>query len=317
MDRKAPITLGHGIQLIDGFDLKTPGRTGTYVIEAESLTLVETGPSPSVPYILAGLEDLGHEPADVAYIIVTHVHLDHAGGAGLLLQSCPHAQVIVHPRGERHLADPTKLVQGARQVYGDIFDDLFDPVVAVPQERLITKKDGDTLQIADNRTLTFYDSPGHAKHHFSIYDPVSNGLFTGDTTGVRYHQTEDVGFTFYLPTTSPNHFDPAAMQQSMKRFADFDLSCIYFGHFSQSYEPLEVMRQVSDWLPVFVQAGEEALAADEGTQGIKTRLSDKVTQYLRERDVPDDHAVYNLLDVDFDVCALGIADYLQKRAASS
>ncbi|HET7616397.1 MAG TPA: MBL fold metallo-hydrolase, partial [Bacillales bacterium] len=213
-----PIDLGNRIHLIDGFDLKTPGRTGTYVLQEEELTLVETGPSPSVPYVLAGLNDLGLDPAEVKYIIVTHIHLDHAGGAGLLLQHCPNAKVVVHPRGNRHLADPSRLVAGARQVYGEQFDELFDPIVPIPEDRLIVKDDGETLKIGAECTLRFYDSPGHAKHHFSIYDPVSNGIFTGDTAGVRYHQTQDQGLTFYLPSTSPNQFDPEAMLHSIERF---------------------------------------------------------------------------------------------------
>lgn len=314
LNRKEPIDLGNRIHLIDGFDLKMPGRTGTYVFEEEQLTLIETGPGPSVPYILAGLKDLGLDPADVKYIIVTHVHLDHAGGAGLLLKDCPNATVVVHPRGKRHLADPTKLVAGARQVYGNIFDELFDPVVPIPDERLITKEDGDTLTIAPERTLTFYDSPGHAKHHFSIYDPVSNGLFTGDTSGVRYHQAEDHDLVFYLPTTSPNQFDPDAMLHSIQRFRDMNVDRIYFGHFSMSSGPNEVYRQVEEWIPRFVEAGKQAMAHEEGAEGIKRRLHDSVSQYLQKHGVPENHAVYNILQMDFEVCSQGIADYLSKKS---
>ncbi|HET7579281.1 MAG TPA: MBL fold metallo-hydrolase [Bacillales bacterium] len=313
MERKAPIDLGNRIHLIDGFDLQTPGRTGTYVIQEEQLTLIETGPSPSVKYVLAGLKDLGLDPADVQYIILTHIHLDHAGGAGLLLQDCPNATVVVHPRGKRHLADPSKLIAGARAVYGDIFDELFDPVVPIPEDRLVTKEDGDTLQIGPDCTLTFYDTPGHAKHHFSIYDPVSNGIFTGDTSGVRYHQTQDQGLTFYLPTTSPNQFDPDAMLNAIERFRKLNADRVYFGHFSESTEPEAVYSQVSEWIPRFVEAGEEALAQGEGVERIKNRLHDKVASYLQENNIPDAHPVYNILKMDFEVCAQGIADYLNKR----
>lgn len=137
-----PIDLGHRIQLIDGYDLGIPGRTGTYVIQEEQLTIVETSASPSVPYILEGFKALGINPSDLKYIILTHIHLDHAGGAGLLLESCPHAKVIVHPKGARHLARPERLIQGARAVYGDKFDELFDPIIPIPEDKLITKADG-------------------------------------------------------------------------------------------------------------------------------------------------------------------------------
>src|SRR5699024_1559836 len=156
-----------------------------YVIGEEALTLVETGPSPSVKYIKQGMEDLGFTLDQVQYIIVTHIHLDHAGGAGLFIQACPNATIVVHPKGARHLADPKRLASSARAVYGDSFQELFEPIVPVPEERLLVKGEGDTLKIGPDCTLTFYDTPGHAKHHFSIYDPVSNGIFTGDTVGIR------------------------------------------------------------------------------------------------------------------------------------
>lgn len=314
MAKRASIELSRRIRLIDGFDLGMPGRTGTYVLLEEEPTLIETGPSPSVPYIKDGLKALGLRLSDIQYVIVTHVHLDHAGGAGLLLKDLPNATVVVHPRGKRHLADPTKLVAGARAVYGPVFDDLFDPIVPIPEDRLVTKSDGETLKIGSDCELTFYDTPGHAKHHFSIYDPVSNGLFTGDTIGVRYHQTEDHGLTFYLPSTSPNHFDPVAMQEQIDRFRRMNLDRIYFGHFSVSEEPEAVYEQVSEWLPRFVSAGEQATANGEGVEGIKMRLWNMVTDFLYNHHIPENHGVHQILQLDFEVCAQGIADYLSKRA---
>lgn len=305
--------LGNRIHLIDGLDLGMPGRTGTYVIHEENLTLVETGPSPSVPHVLKGLSQLGHDPADVKFIIVTHIHLDHAGGVGLLLQDCPQAKVVVHPRGARHLARPSKLIAGARAVYGSKFDALFDPVVPVPEERLIVKEDGETLTIGPGRTLQFWHTPGHAAHHFSIYDPVSNGVFTGDTAGIRYHQTNDVGLEFYLPSTSPNQFDPEAMLTSIRTFQDNHVDRIYFGHYGMTSRVKKVYEQVSDWIPRFVEEGEKALENGEGTDGIVTRLTSLVSRYLTERGVPDHHRVYTVLKLDLHICALGIADYLQKR----
>ncbi|HEX7066437.1 MAG TPA: MBL fold metallo-hydrolase [Bacillales bacterium] len=313
MNRNKPIDLENRIHLIDGFDLNMPGRTGTYVLEEEQLTLIETGPSPSVPYVLEGLKDLGHSPADIKYIVLTHIHLDHAGGAGLFLKECPNATVVVHPRGKRHLADPSKLIAGARQVYGEQFDELFDPILPIPEDRLMTKEDGDTLTIGPDCTLTFYNTPGHAKHHFGIHDSVSNGIFTGDTSGVRYHQTQDHGLTFYLPTTSPNQFDPDAMLDSIERFRRIKADRIYFGHFGESTDPEAVYEQVSEWIPRFVEAGEQSLARGEGVNGIVKRLRAKVSSYLQTQNIPDDHPVYNILKLDFEVCAMGLADYLKKQ----
>ena len=132
---KNPVKLNDRIYLIDGYDLGVAKRTGIYVIDEKDLTIVETGPSPSVKYVKKGLEALGFSLDQVKYIIVTHIHLDHAGGAGLLLEECPNAKVVVHRKGARHLADPSRLIAGAKAVYGEKFSALFDPIRPIPEER--------------------------------------------------------------------------------------------------------------------------------------------------------------------------------------
>src|SRR5699024_5587550 len=253
MEEKLPIRIDDRIDLIDGFDMGLPVRTGTYVIKEDELTLIETGPSPSVEHIKQGLVSLGLSLDDVKYIIVTHVHLDHAGGAGLLLESCPNAQVIVHARGYRHLEDPTKLIKGAKAVYGETFSDLFDPIVPIPEERLMEMGEGDTLSIGPKCMLEFLDTPGHAKHHFSIYDPVSNGIFTGDAVGIRYEQLIDDDVDFFLPSTSPNHFDPEVMHQTIQRVREMNVSRIYYGHFGMTLKIDKALNDVSEWLDVFAE----------------------------------------------------------------
>ncbi|PTX59067.1 glyoxylase-like metal-dependent hydrolase (beta-lactamase superfamily II) [Melghirimyces profundicolus] len=304
---------GHRIRMIDGYDLNMPSRTGIYVLEEEELTLIETGPSPSVPYILKGLEELGHRPEDVRNVIVTHIHLDHAGGAGLLLKSCPEARVVVHPRGARHLADPSRLIQGARMVYGDQFDALFDPVLPIGEERILVRGDGEKLAIGPDRTLTFLDSPGHAAHHFTIHDPVSNGLFTGDTAGIHYAQTEEFGFRLYLPSTSPNQFDPDAMKASIERFRERRPERIFFGHFGMSEEPAAVFEQVKEELEAFMEIAERSLAVGEGAAGMERGLKDRYRRMLMEKGVPEDHPVFRILYLDLTVCAMGLEHYLNRK----
>lgn len=314
MQTKEPLHLGHRIHLIDGFDLGVPERTGTYVIEEEELTLIETGPSPSVPHIRAGLAKLGYTPDQVEYVIVTHIHLDHAGGAGLFLQECPNAQVVVHPKGARHLADPSRLIAGARAVYHEQFDSLFDPIIAIPEERLLIKGDGETLTIGASCTLEFMDSPGHAKHHFSIYDPVSNGMFTGDTAGVFYPQLKRDGVHLVLPSTSPNQFDPDEMLHSLARYQERKLDRIYFGHFGMTDQVEDVYRQVTEWLPVFVSEGEAVLAAGQDYKELASRLLAKIADHLHTVGITREHEVFGILKLDLEVCSMGIVDYLEKRA---
>ncbi|MGM8214842.1 MBL fold metallo-hydrolase [Bacillaceae bacterium W0354] len=310
-----PVDLGNDISLIDLFDLKMKKRTGTYVLHDDELTIIETSASPSVPYLLEGLKRLNLDPKEVKHIIVTHIHLDHAGGVGLFLESCPQATVYVHPRGQRHLADPSKLIQSARLVYGEKFDQLFDPILPVPEDRLVAMDDGESLKLG-KRTLTFYDTPGHAKHHFSIYDSLSHGIFTGDTIGVLYPIDD---FDFVLPSTSPNQFDPNAMLQSLERIKRMNVEKVFFGHFGESQHPEKVYEQIQHWTPKFVQSGEkvvnefEKASVEMKVEILSHILNEMVGAYLEEHNIPRTHDIYNYLTVDLQVCAMGIIDYASKQ----
>ncbi|GAA0493123.1 MBL fold metallo-hydrolase [Salinibacillus aidingensis] len=312
-----PIELDPKTSLIDLYDLNLEKRTGSFVLHDEKLTIIETSASPSVPHLLEGLKELDIEPEEVNYIIVTHIHLDHAGGAGVFLEKCPNATVVVHPKGKRHLANPSRLIAGAKMVYGDLFEQLFDPIVPVPEDRLMVKEDGETLQIGKNRTLTFYDTPGHAKHHFSIHDSYNNGIFTGDTIGILYPKTP---LEFILPTTSPNQFDPAAMMNSLEKIEKLDVDAINFGHYGQSANPQHVYEQMRYWLPKFMEIGEQiysdlADAPDKEKGGaVAEGLLNEIGQYLDEQGLSRDHEVYQYLNMDMQVCAMGIVDYLKKKS---
>lgn len=316
---KLTTDLGLGVSLIDVFDLGKEKRTGSYVIHGEDITIIETSASPSIPYVLKGLKELGIEPEQIKNIIVTHIHLDHAGGVGLLLESCPNAKVVVHPRGARHLADPAKLILGARAVYGDLFDELFNPILPVPEDRLIVKEDGEVLQIDENRTLTFYDTPGHAKHHFSIHDSLSNGIFTGDTIGVYYPQVKDKGLELILPSTSPNQFDPEAMLQSLEKIEALGVNRIFFGHYGMSNNPNNVYEQIKYWLPKFVAKGKKVCKEyqKETSEKQQSILADElyrdVVHFLAEKNIFLDEDSLEILKLDFNVCAMGIIDNLLKK----
>lgn len=316
MSTATPSDLGNRIYLIDGIDLGVPERTGTYVIQDENITLVETCASPSIPHILKGLEALHIQPEDVKYVIVTHVHLDHAGGAGLLMEKCPNAKLVVHPRGARHMIDPTRLIQGAKAVYGPQFDTLFNPILPIPEERVIVKDDEESLQIGADCRLLFLDTPGHANHHFSIYDPVSNGVFVGDTLGVQHKQTEEFGFKLYLPATSPNQFDPDKTLQSLERIKKLGVERIYFGHFSVAEDVNEVYTQIKYWLPIYVKTAEDVFREQKNVGELVKRLLDKITVVLDKYKVPKNHVIYNVLQMDLQVFSMGLLDYLSKKEKS-
>lgn len=312
MVNNMPVTLTDRISLIDGYDMGVAERTGTYVINEDQLTLIETGPSPSVLYIKEGLDKLGHSLSDIKYIIVTHIHLDHAGGAGLLLQDCPDAKLVVHPKGARHLEDPSRLVAGAKMVYGDRFDSLFDPVVPVPKEKLVIKGEGDKLEIGDNCTLEFWDSPGHANHHLAIIEPVSNGIFTGDTAGIHYEQLAKENIEFHLPSTSPNQFDPDRMRESIERMKERDFARAFYGHYGMSENPDAAFNQTLEWLDTFMEEATAAAQAEEGHIELAGRLKKRIRHHLNSLEVAENHEVYMLIELDLMVGSMGLLEYLRK-----
>ncbi|WP_137742781.1 MBL fold metallo-hydrolase [Robertmurraya siralis] len=307
--------LFENLYLIDALDLNIKERTGSYVLLERELTIIETSASPSVPHIINGLKSLGLSPKDLKYIIVTHIHLDHAGGAGLLLHHCPNAKVIVHPKGKRHLADPSRLIAGAKAVYREKFDTFFHPIVPIPEEQLISMDNGDKLHISEDCTLTFYHTPGHANHHFSIYHPKWNGMFTGDTAGIYYQLKKEI--EFYLPTTTPSNFDPDKMEQSIELYKSMNLDYIFFGHYGMSDNPKEVYKQVLSWIKPFVDVAAAAFknggTPEEMIDVTKVGLFQLVSSHLDNLNIPREHEIYDILALDLEVCAMGLIDYLFRK----
>ncbi|KKK34370.1 beta-lactamase [Mesobacillus campisalis] len=312
-----PMQLTEKIHLIDGHDLGMEERTGSYVLMEDDITLIETSASPSVPHILAGLKDLGLAPSDIKYIIVTHIHLDHSGGAGLLLTYCPNAKIVVHPKGQRHLANPSRLITSAKAVYREKFEALFDPILPVPEENILVKADGETLQISEDCVLTFHDSPGHANHHFSIFHPGVKGLFSGDTIGIYYPQLARRGIELYIPSTSPNQFDPDKMLYSIETFEQLKAERLFFGHFGMSEHPEEAYSQVKYWLEVFCSTAETAFSEgsdfEERTNLAAQKLYGRVKNQLLENGLNDNDPIFELLSLDLQISSMGLIDYLTRK----
>lgn len=216
---------------IDLFEEGRPSRSSAYLIPGSEPILVETGSAVSHDALVSGLKELGVEPADLRHIVITHVHLDHAGGVGQMMAAAPDAILHCHPRAARHLIDPSRLESGARSVYGDLLDSLFGPLMPVPEERVVMQEDETVLKTPD-RTLVFYDTPGHAKHHTCILDDQTRGLFSGDTVGIRYTSAyTGWDFEYGFPTTSPSDFDPEVMLATLDRLEALGISRIYHTHF--------------------------------------------------------------------------------------
>lgn len=228
-------SLGDQLYLFDLMEQHQPGRSSAYLYLGQKKALIETGSSLSHQTILDALREADISPNELDYIIVTHIHLDHAGGAGHLARLAPHASVVAHPRAERHLMDPTRLMAGAKAVYGDALDELFGEMVAIPPEQLLIQGEGDQIDLGD-RVWTFYDTPGHAKHHFSIHDERRKAIFSGDALGIRYVPAfTGYDFEFVMPSTSPSDFDPNAVEKTVHKLRALHPKTVFHTHFGPSH----------------------------------------------------------------------------------
>jgi glyoxylase-like metal-dependent hydrolase (beta-lactamase superfamily II) len=224
-------TVAENMYLIDNRLFSIPKWGSVYVIDEEKKALIECGPTTSIPFVLGGLREIGVQPEAIDYLIVTHIHLDHSGGAGTLLRSLPNAQVIVHPKGARHLIHPERLVAAATATRGDEVIDMHGEVVPVPESRVKTVGDGETLSLGDKQTLTFIDTPGHAPHHICIHESRHGGIFTGDALAL-YNAACDILLPFHPPT----QFDLEQCLHTFEKLEGYSPKHIYYSHFGVSSE---------------------------------------------------------------------------------
>ncbi|WP_090828657.1 MBL fold metallo-hydrolase [Nitrosovibrio tenuis] len=224
---------GFGISAIDA-DYLRPGLAAIHlVVEGDKAALVDTGTSSSVPGLIRVLGIKNLDPADIAYVFVTHIHLDHAGGAGEFMRCFPNAKLVVHPRGARHMADPARLIASAMSVYGEMeFKRMYGVIRPVDANRIIEAPDGFSLDF-NGRPLVFLDTPGHARHHYCIFDRSSQSFFTGDTFGLSYREFDVDGMEFVFPTTTPVQFDPVAAHASLDRIMGYEPSYAFLTHYGR------------------------------------------------------------------------------------
>jgi glyoxylase-like metal-dependent hydrolase (beta-lactamase superfamily II) len=269
------MVLDHGISLIDA-EYLYPGVVAVYLLQQDDqLAIIETGTANSAANILAVIESHGFSAENVSYIIPTHVHLDHAGGAGELMQHCSNAQLVIHPYGARHMIDPSKLIAGTIAVYGkEKFQELYGELKPIDASRVIEAPDNFELMLGQRR-LRFLDTPGHARHHFCIYDEGSQGIFTGDTFGLCYPNLTSDGKPFIFPTTTPIQFDPPALLQSIDRLMTLKPKQMYLTHFG-NIEPTDaVVNQLKKRVHHFTQiALAEMHTNGDRLQNIERRLKD-------------------------------------------
>jgi glyoxylase-like metal-dependent hydrolase (beta-lactamase superfamily II) len=259
---------------------------GCYLMEAGSeVAFIEVGTNSSTPRLMKVLDKRGWKPADVGYVIVTHVHLDHAGGAGSLMQLLPNATLLVHPYGARHMIDPARLEAGSRMVYGDdLYEKTHGKLIPVAEERVQIMEDGDVIRLG-NRQLRFMDTPGHARHHFCVHDDLTNGWFTGDTFGLSYREFDTENGAFVFPTTTPVQFDPEALKASVRKLVVDRPECMYLTHYGRVDDVQRLARNMIDGVDVMVEIAERYKDDELRRQKIEAALNEWLLKGLREHGV--------------------------------
>ena len=228
---------GHGISAVDSVYDRREQTAIHLLVEDGRAAVIDTGTSHAVPRVLAALQAQGVAPEQVDYVVLTHVHLDHAGGAGQLMARFPNARLTVHPRGARHIVNPNRLLAATVAIYGEQETRrVYGEILPVPKDRVVETPEGATLRVA-GRELLFLDAPGHARHHVVIRDAKTGHIFAGDTFGLSYRELDQDGRQFAFPTTSPSQFDPAALHRSVDRMLSLGPRAIYVAHFGRLTNP--------------------------------------------------------------------------------
>ena len=302
---------GDGIVAIDTLYMRPSADASHLVISDGRGAFVDTGTNYSVPYLLDALEQYDLEPADVDYVFLTHVHLDHAGGAGSLMQQLPNARCVIHPRGAPHMADPTKLIAGTEGVYGkQKARELYGEIVPIDSGRIVEAGDEDRFSFG-GREVRALHTEGHARHHYCLHDPHSRGVFTGDSFGISYRELDTDKGEFIFPTTTPPHFEPTEAHKAVDRIMAQDPEKLYLTHYSRVNDVGRLANDMHECLDGFVAIAQRHQDGEDRREAIERDLF----EFLSERLVAHGYdkgrdAMWSLLQHDMKLNSQGLDAWL-------
>lgn len=305
-----------GVYVVDTQYVQSDVAACYIVVRGPEVAIVETGTNDTTPVILSALSELGLATDQVKYVFVTHVHLDHAGGAGSLMSALPVAQLLVHSRGARHMVDPTKLQQGATAVYGEAaFKKMYGDLCSVSEDRVVAVGDGDTFFL-NGQPLICWDTPGHAKHHMCIWDDTSKSFFTGDTFGLAYESLDTVHGRFIIPTTTPVQFEPEALKASIHRLMSKQPEGMYLTHFGYITDTASAAKMLVEQIDSMVAIAEQWWQNGEHNPAVlESALLDFYWQnYLSLGGSLSLEAFSGILSMDVRLNAQGLEVWLNRKA---
>ena len=314
MDQSLPrlTRFADGITAVDTEYVRPQMDASHVVVAGPRAAIVDTGPNTAVPLILGALEALGIERDAVEYLFLTHVHLDHAGGAGALMRELPRATAVVHPRGAPHMIDPSKLIAGTRAVYGEeLYSRLYGEILPIARERIVIAQDGQRFDLGD-RTFECVHTPGHALHHQAIVDHGAASIFTGDTFGISYREFDTAQGPWIMPTTTPTQFDPGQLKASIVRLMQFRPRRLYLTHYSEVGQCARLANDMYEAIDDYVR-----IARASGVDPVRMRFSLRDWAHAGLRDhgcKMDIDAIDAILGKDYELNAAGLAAWLTREA---
>lgn len=310
--------IGDGVYAIDTGFQREGFDAAWLVVQDGRAAFIDTGTNFAVPRLLGALDALGLAREAVEMVIPTHVHLDHAGGVGLLMQELPAATLWAHPRGARHLIDPRVLYQGALAVYGqEEMDRSYGRLVPVDAARVKTTEEGMALTLS-GRALRVLDTPGHARHHHCLWDEASRGVFTGDTFGLSYREFDVDGKAWVFPTSTPVQFEPGPLRDSVNRVAALKPEKLYLTHFAAVRDVPRLQSLFLELLDGMVALAHQVPAGAGRHEGLKAALFDLYLDSLRAHGCAmTDSQIHELLEMDLELNAQGIEVWLGKEAKAA
>lgn len=306
--------LEHGISAIDTDYLRPLFDASHLIVRDGHAAFVDTGINHSVPLLLEALERKGIDRAAVDYVFLTHVHLDHAGGAGALMQHLPNAKAVIHPRGARHMIDPAKLVQGAEAVYGKKrCREMYGEPVPIEADRVVVIEDEQTVDFR-SRPMQCVFTEGHARHHYCLYDPMSKGVFTGDSFGVSYREFDTVNGEFIFPTTTPIHFDPPEAHKAIERIMGLQPENVYLTHYSLVTDLSRLAQDMHRRIDDFVAIAKAHADDSNRTEAMQESMFSYFVERLEAHGYrADDDRLHAMLDFDVALNTMGIEYWMDNR----
>ena len=303
-----------GITAIDVDYVRPKLAASHLVVDHGRAAFVDTGTTHSLPNLLGALAEKDIDPADVDWVLATHVHLDHAGGAGALMQALPNARCAVHPRGARHLAEPSKLIAGSIAVYGEErYRALYREIIPIDPSRIFTSEDGVKVTLGQ-RELELIHTPGHALHHYCIVDREHELIFSGDTFGISYRDFDVEGREFIFPTTTPVHFDPQALCSSVDRLMSYEPRSIFLTHYAEVRDLARLAREMKERVVAYVDLGVRYRDAPDRSGKLRNGMFAMMSTWLDAHGFPrDDGERHRLLDDDIDLNCQGIEFWLDRK----